>query len=348
MRSIVAIAGLLLCWKAALGVVPSPVVSLPSGATIPNVGDSLSLDLSVDVADGIMAADFQIQYDSTIVGATGVSTTALTSACATASNTATDGRVDVSMACADPLSGSGALLGITFQARASGSSALNITVCTLNEGGIPCATSAGSVNVPTAIDVGKAVGRPGGVACLPTVLASGVAQVASTTNDIGYDSNLFSVTQCTVNPAIGPGTTADKQLTSSPVSSGVERVQVYGNPNVIPNGSLYGDTIAIGAGVGVGTYPVSNAPAAADPSGTPLAVTGKSGQIVVTTCTGDCDGSGVVSIGEVIKCVNLFLGQPFCNAGNPNLSCPVADANLNGGVSIGEVTQCVNRFLNGC
>lgn len=35
-------------------------------------------------------------------------------------------------------------------------------------------------------------------------------------------------------------------------------------------------------------------------------------------------------------------------ASNPSLSCPVADASLNGIVSIGEVTQCVNLFLNGC
>jgi len=55
-----------------------------------------------------------------------------------------------------------------------------------------------------------------------------------------------------------------------------------------------------------------------------------------------------VTIGEVIKCVNMFLGQPFCNPTNPALGCPVADANLNGSVSIGEVIQCVNRFLNGC
>jgi len=58
-------------------------------------------------------------------------------------------------------------------------------------------------------------------------------------------------------------------------------------------------------------------------------------------CTGDCDGNGTVSIGDVTKCINVFLGQPLA-------LCPSADANQNMSVSIGEVTQCIGRFLNGC
>ena len=77
-------------------------------------------------------------------------------------------------------------------------------------------------------------------------------------------------------------------------------------------------------------------------------MTGTAAQVVVTTCTGDCNGDGIVTIGEVIKCVNLFLGQPFCNLADAKLSCPVADANMSGSVSIGEVVLCVNRFLAGC
>jgi hypothetical protein len=68
----------------------------------------------------------------------------------------------------------------------------------------------------------------------------------------------------------------------------------------------------------------------------------------VTACGGDCDGDGTVTIGEVTRAVNLFLGQPLCNPGNPALSCPVADTDGNGIVSIGEVLQSVNRFANGC
>jgi uncharacterized repeat protein (TIGR01451 family) len=52
---------------------------------------------------------------------------------------------------------------------------------------------------------------------------------------------------------------------------------------------------------------------------------------------GDCDGSGTVSIGEVQKAINMFLGTlaPGCGV----------DCNGNGTVSIGEVQKVINGFL---
>lgn len=52
---------------------------------------------------------------------------------------------------------------------------------------------------------------------------------------------------------------------------------------------------------------------------------------------GDCDGDGTVSIGEVQKAVNMFLGiqSPACGV----------DCNGDGSVSIGEVQRVVNNFL---
>lgn len=199
-----------------------------------------------------------------------------------------------------------------------------------------------------AVDVRKGVGRPGGIACLPATLTTGGVQVAATANDIGAVSNMV-MTSCAINPAIGPGSTPNKQLSVSVIGS-VERVSIFGsNTNPIPDGTLYGCTFSISSGAAVGTYSLANTPQASDPAGYDISgVTGAAGQIVVTTCTGDCDGNGIVTIGEVVRCVNLFLGQPLCNMTNINLSCPVADASLNGGVSIGEVVQCVNRFLDGC
>jgi hypothetical protein len=69
---------------------------------------------------------------------------------------------------------------------------------------------------------------------------------------------------------------------------------------------------------------------------------------VVTTCTGDCNGDGVVSIGEVVKCINMFLGQPLCSTTDPAANCPVADVNNDGQVSIGEIMQCINNLVGGC
>jgi hypothetical protein len=52
---------------------------------------------------------------------------------------------------------------------------------------------------------------------------------------------------------------------------------------------------------------------------------------------GDCDGSGTVSIGEVQKAINMFLGTlaPGCGV----------DCNGDGTVSIGEVQKVINGFL---
>jgi PKD repeat protein len=58
---------------------------------------------------------------------------------------------------------------------------------------------------------------------------------------------------------------------------------------------------------------------------------------VIPGIPGDCDGDGQVSIGEVQKAINMFLGTlaPGCGV----------DCNGNGTVSIGEVQKVINAFL---
>ena len=200
------------------------------------------------------------------------------------------------------------------------------------------------------VNLGTVVGRPGGIACLPASLLDGMGHAAGTSNDVGYDPSRFGVNSCQINPAIGTGTTPNKQLAEFSSSTTVERVGIFGfNTNPISDGLLFTCTVSIAASVPTGAYQLSNAPGASDLQGNDIpGVTGTAAQVVVTTCTGDCNGDGIVTIGEVIKCVNLLLGQPPCNLADARLSCPVADANIDGSVSIGEVVQCVNRFLAGC
>jgi hypothetical protein len=206
-------------------------------------------------------------------------------------------------------------------------------------------TPAGS----TSVDLGTGVGLPGGIACVPVTLAAGPAQVAGTANDVGFDAAQFTLSGCPINPAIGTGTTANKVSTTTSLGVGTTRVAVGGNANLIPDGLLCTCEFAVAAGAAIGPHVLANAPGATDQGGNTIAaVGGAAGQITVTTCTGDCNGNGQVTIGEVIKCVNLFLGQPLCDPSDPALTCPVADANLSGSVSIGEVTQCVMRFLTSC
>lgn len=59
-------------------------------------------------------------------------------------------------------------------------------------------------------------------------------------------------------------------------------------------------------------------------------------------CHGDCDGSGAVTVDEVVRAVNIALGAQ--SLGN----CPAADLNLDAEVTIDELLQAVNAAINSC
>ncbi|MBI3786241.1 MAG: hypothetical protein HY270_22870 [Deltaproteobacteria bacterium] len=59
-------------------------------------------------------------------------------------------------------------------------------------------------------------------------------------------------------------------------------------------------------------------------------------------CVGDCNGDGEVTVDELLKMVNISLGN------NPVTDCPVADANNDGEVTIDEIIQAVNSALTQC
>jgi pimeloyl-ACP methyl ester carboxylesterase len=61
-----------------------------------------------------------------------------------------------------------------------------------------------------------------------------------------------------------------------------------------------------------------------------------------TTCVGDCDATTVVSIGEVIRGVNISLGTASID------QCPAFDCNGTGEVTINCLVDAVNALLNGC
>ena len=63
---------------------------------------------------------------------------------------------------------------------------------------------------------------------------------------------------------------------------------------------------------------------------------------IVSNCAGDCDSSGEVSIGELIRAVSIALGRL------PLAACAAADANRNGHVGIPDLIRAVGRALDGC
>jgi hypothetical protein len=59
-------------------------------------------------------------------------------------------------------------------------------------------------------------------------------------------------------------------------------------------------------------------------------------------CAGDCDGDGSVAVDELIRAVNIALGQLDLSV------CPAIDADGDGNASIAELLTAVNASLGGC
>jgi hypothetical protein len=59
-------------------------------------------------------------------------------------------------------------------------------------------------------------------------------------------------------------------------------------------------------------------------------------------CVGDCNGSGEVTVNELITMVNIALGN------SPVSACAAGDADGDGEITINEIIAAVNNALNGC
>src|SRR5579862_1345111 len=59
-------------------------------------------------------------------------------------------------------------------------------------------------------------------------------------------------------------------------------------------------------------------------------------------CVGDCDGSGDVTVNEIIIMVNIALGTTNLSA------CPAGDADGSGDITVNEIIIAVNNALLGC
>ena len=60
------------------------------------------------------------------------------------------------------------------------------------------------------------------------------------------------------------------------------------------------------------------------------------------TCASDCNGSGDVTVDELVRAVNIALGSSALG------SCTVADRDGDGSVAVNELIAAVNAALGGC
>jgi hypothetical protein len=146
----------------------------------------------------------------------------------------------------------------------------------------------------TSVNVGSANGSPDSNVTIGVTLVTGGAQVAATSNDIVYDSTQVDVAlngenepDCTINPAIAPGTAASKSLSvgqpTSPATAKILRVGVLAtaNVNLIPDGSLFTCNFHILGGATLGVKTLANTPRASDASRNLIPVSGTDGTITV-------------------------------------------------------------------
>jgi murein DD-endopeptidase MepM/ murein hydrolase activator NlpD len=209
-----------------------------------------------------------------------------------------------------------------------------------------------SLSCATRIDLNDTTGQPSGTSRINATLtkAPGV-QVSLAGSDITFDPTILQAdcSTCNINPAIGPGTAANKSLrcARTDIDSNTARLRVdvfaTDNTNPLPDGRLFTCEVKPVSTLARGTIiPLRNQPSAVAPDSTLIATLGRDGSITVSGCPGDCDGNGEVGLDEVGRAVLLFLGIP------PSSPCPAADANGDGQVRIGEVVQVIAARYQGC
>lgn len=186
------------------------------------------------------------------------------------------------------------------------------------------------VTIPVRINCADAVGIPGGTAAVSVSLVrDSEALVAGTQNDLGFDDARFSIQRgdCVINPDIGPGTEANKQLQQSVLA---DPARVRGlivsldSVDVIPPGLLYTCPFHVASDTPEGSYEISNTNLVASTAdGTRLPVSGATCRIVVTAATptptptprcrenSDCPPGQVCVDGECVTPTPTPIG--FCN-----------------------------------
>ena len=188
-----------------------------------------------------------------------------------------------------------------------------------------------------------------------TLSAPGDESVAATQNCIGLAHAAPVVADAGGNPtcAVNPDIHKDASsfvFTPAGCKVGVDCGEVCAsifaldNIDPIPDGAtLYSCALRIADDAGPDMYPlVCSEPIASDPAGKRLGAQCTDGTVDVGICVGDCDGNGSVTVDELVRGVNIALGNIDAT------QCPTLDRNADGKVTIDELVAAVSNAVNGC
>lgn len=177
----------------------------------------------------------------------------------------------------------------------------------------------------------------------------GTIDVSGCTAQLDQGSRLSSLRSSGTNTLSGRDLSVVAGMMRADPSSGRNRIRYAGSqnqPSILP-GAQIDPPIAL---IVDGTIVPCNPVATMTPTVTPTVSTPTRTQTTPTStptgavirCTGDCDGSGVVIISELIVGVNIALdSQPVAN-------CRAFDVNSDGRVLINELIQGVANALSRC
>ncbi len=183
----------------------------------------------------------------------------------------------------------------------------------------------------------------GTAAVVISLQREGEEVVAGVQSDLAFDPAVFSLApeDCAINPAIGPGSAADKTLSTSVLDDPTRTrniVVALGNTNPIPDGALYTCNFAVAPDAPLGTYTLESSNArASDPEGQPVPVTAANCEVEVgpaptptatPRCTddGDCPAGQVCVNGECVTATPTATPIGFCQ---DNDDCPPGQVCVN-------------------
>ena len=158
-----------------------------------------------------------------------------------------------------------------------------------------------------------------------------------------------------INVVLAPPPTATPTSTS-PAPTGTATATNTPTEAAATATAIATDTATVSGATGTVAATATDTPTAPEPTRTATATptqpstTGTATATATATatvtagpgCVGDCDGSGEVTINELITMVNIALGN------FPVSACPAGDADHNGTIEINELVTAVGNAINSC
>jgi len=218
-------------------------------------------------------------------------------------------------------------------------------------GGFTWSLGQGGFEGLTLISSGELSGTPG---------FGGASFFQVTATDTNGDSHTKVLYISVAGPTATPTRTPTQTATPTHTATSTQTSTVTNTPTQTPSPTVTPTPSATPSSTGTPTPTSTDTPTVtptddptATPTETPTDTPTPSPSLTATEpptstptvpppCVGDCDGSGAVTINDLLLMVNIALGNAETSA------CPRGDRNHDGMITVDEILAAVNAALNGC